>query len=60
MNNNGLSVRCTICLENNPHTRPIANVRLATIDGRDVFVCREHMPRKPQMENNDERKSVSD
>lgn len=52
-----MNARCTLCLEQSIYTRPIGNVRLATINGRDVLVCREHMPRK-RMENKNERKSV--
>ena len=40
------AVRCTLCLERNPHIRPIGNARLVTINERDVLVCRSHMPKQ--------------
>jgi hypothetical protein len=54
-----MNVRCTFCLESNVYARPIANVRLVTINGRDVLVCNDHMPRKSRMENDNERSSSS-
>lgn len=44
-----MNLRCTICLEHNPYTRPGSNVKLRTVDGKDILVCRQHDPKRKKV-----------
>jgi hypothetical protein len=41
-----MNVRCTLCLATNPYTKAHSDVRLVTINGRDVLICRDCSTRR--------------
>lgn len=47
-----MNARCTICLQQNPYTSPGGNVKLRTVNGQDILVCRKHDPERKKHEPN--------
>lgn len=43
-----MNARCTICLEHNPFTYPNDNLKLRTVNGRDILVCKQHDPKRKE------------